>query len=381
MTDVVFVGCWASQVWAFGRLVLCPVAEIGPVSLTFFIRKCRKVTNLFAHNHHSSHPNTCLFLNPAALAKRISTLGLLTAKMERREPQSPAQPHSGADSPQGPDTQKETLVSIPGEPDGQLPPSSLVITGWASFTESDEYYDREPVDGEMVFSHTILLILDPSDGTAYFGRVNIPLRDLSIDQARNSLRRIPDVEVYPPLPTDWSTLERAASGPEHHLKRPRFASYSWAKGTKQAAERFLEEGRTLHLMRQNPHPNVAKLEGCLVSHGRILALLVKRYPIDLDGRVEGKQRKDRKPVDKTACFAAIVSAVKHFHSLGIAHNDINPSNIMLDDEDHPIVADFGGCRPFGEDLVELGTPGWNDGFDPGVSAASNDLIGLRKIGE
>ncbi len=38
-------------------------------------------------------------------------------------------------------------------------------------------------------------------------------------------------------------------------------------------------------------------------------------------------------------------------------------------------------QAFGEDLVELGTPGWNDGFDPGVSAASNDLIGLRKIGE
>ncbi len=301
--------------------------------------------------------------------------------MEHPEPQSPTPPHSGADSPQGPYTQEETPVSAPSEPDGQLPPPSLVIHGWESFTESDEYYDPEPVDGEMVFSHTILLILDPSDGTAYFGCVNIRRRDLSMDQARNSLRKIPDAEVYPSLPADWSTLEMAASGPEYHLKRPRFASYSWAKGTTQTAERFLEEGRTLHLMRQNPHPNVAKLEGCLVSRGRILALLIRRYPIDLDQRVGGKQRKDHKPLDKNACFAAIVSAVKHFHSLGIAHNDINPSNIMLDDEDHPVVVDFGGCRPFGEGLVELGTPGWNEGFDLEVSTARNDLIGLRKIGE
>ena len=190
--------------------------------------------------------------------------------MEHQEPhQSPSSPHSGADGPQSPDTQEEIPLNIPGEPDGQLPPPSLVITGWESFTESDEYYDPEPVDGEMVFSHTILLILDPSDGTAYFGRVNIRRRDLLMDKARNSLRRIPDEEVYPPLPADWSTLELAASGPEHHLKRPRFASYSWSKGTTQTAERFLEEGRTLHLMRQNPHPNVAKLEGCLVSHGRM----------------------------------------------------------------------------------------------------------------
>ena len=30
--------------------------------------------------------------------------------------------------------------------------------------------------------------------------------------------------------------------------------------------------------------------------------------------------------------------------LGIAHNDINPSNILLDDEGHPVLTDLGGVQ-------------------------------------
>jgi serine/threonine protein kinase len=230
----------------------------------------------------------------------------------------------------------------------------------------------------MLFSHTVLLIVDPSTGAAYFGWLQVRKRNLSMEQARNSLRQIPNDEIYPPMPADWSALEMPVSEPEHYVKRPRLASYRWAKGTSQLADRFLKEGRTLHLMRQDPHPNVAKLEGCLVGGGRILGLVLTRYPTTLQHRV---QIQDGNPLDRVSCFRGIVAGVRHFHSLGIAHNDVNPNNIMLDEGDRPVIVDFGGCMPFGEKLTESGTPGWNEGFDEDVSRANNDRIGLTKVGE
>ncbi len=290
-------------------------------------------------------------------------------------------------SPPGSKTAKELPSDTSSKPDDQLPsdtpvdpadqlPPADLITSWKSFTEADEYY--KPENGKMIFLHTILLFLDPDSGTAYFGRVDTIIRELSMEQARASLRRVPDHEIYPPLPADWAGLEIAAAGPEHYIKRPRFSSCSWSKGTEVTAERFLEEGKMLHLMRQHPHENILKLEGCLVKNGRLQALLVKRYPTDLGDRVEDKKRE---PLDKVACFKGIVAGVRHLLGLGVVHNDINPSNILLDEEDLPVVGDFGGCKRFGERPTERGTPGWNEGFDRTMATAKNDEFGLRKVGE
>lgn len=36
----------------------------------------------------------------------------------------------------------------------------------------------------------------------------------------------------------------------------------------------------------------------------------------------------------------ILAAIKHLHSLGTVHNDINPANIMLDEDDTLNLIDF-----------------------------------------
>ncbi|KAK0887027.1 hypothetical protein LTS16_027040, partial [Friedmanniomyces endolithicus] len=71
-------------------------------------------------------------------------------------------------------------------------------------------------------------------------------------------------------------------------------------------------------------------------------------------------------------------AIDYIHSLGLAHNDLNPSNIALDRNNDPVIIDWGSCKEFGELLLSAGTPGWiEDEFD--VSRKEHDLYALDKI--
>jgi serine/threonine protein kinase len=62
-------------------------------------------------------------------------------------------------------------------------------------------------------------------------------------------------------------------------------------------------------------------------------------------------------LNRAQFVAQLQSAVGYLHSLGLAHNDINPDNIMVKNG-LPILIDFGSCQVFGKHLQSLGTPGW-----------------------
>lgn len=274
----------------------------------------------------------------------------------------------------------ETLPIVPIELDesaavGQEVPASLV-TSWKSFTSITESFKHDEND-ELVFSSTNYILLDESDGTVYYGSLGIPKLQISLDQARRSLKKIPEEEIYPLLPPELSPLALTAITPDQYIKRPKFLSYSWSAGMQVIAARFLEEARTLDLVRRNPHPNVVSFEGCVVRNGRIVGLAMKRYPVTLAQR---RKTEDKKPLDHVACYRGIERGVQHLHSLGIAHNDINPSNVMLDEGDCAVIVDLWACKPFGETLTEAGTPKWNEGFDR-TSTVNNDKIGLKKLRE
>lgn len=74
----------------------------------------------------------------------------------------------------------------------------------------------------------------------------------------------------------------------------------------------------------------------------------------------------------------ITSVVYHLHSLGLAHNDLMPLNIIIDSGNDPIIIDFGSCRPFGSTLITGGTSGWMD-EDFTISAQEHDESALDKI--
>jgi serine/threonine protein kinase len=71
--------------------------------------------------------------------------------------------------------------------------------------------------------------------------------------------------------------------------------------------------------------------------------------------------------------------IRNVHSLKRIHNDFNPNNILITDDDVPVISDFDSSTDPGSDLTRVKrTHGW---FNPDVSKAmeSNDLDALKEL--
>lgn len=91
------------------------------------------------------------------------------------------------------------------------------------------------------------------------------------------------------------------------------------------------------------------------------------------------QKKEKhRVVGNERLYTDVVAAIEHLHSLSLAHDDVNPQNILIASDGRGILADLGSIKPFGERLTERGTPPWNEGFGVDFDA-EHDRIGLRKV--
>lgn len=75
----------------------------------------------------------------------------------------------------------------------------------------------------------------------------------------------------------------------------------------------------------------------------------------------------------------LLAGIKHLHSLGIIHNDITPSNIMIDEDNTLVLIDFDSCRRPGEALGNTKrTYGW---YNPNITTAmeQNDLDAFAEL--
>ncbi|CAG8924062.1 unnamed protein product [Penicillium salamii] len=175
-----------------------------------------------------------------------------------------------------------------------------------------------------------------------------------------------------------------------YVKKPGLISYdliSEGPRPKSIAEDVLKEARIYEFLIMHPHPNIATylLVGCQVSDGAITGLCLEKYPRTLMKEVnpgalmKRALRNTREATeDYSRVLAGIDSGIRHLHSLGLVHNDINPSNIMIDG-DRAIIIDFGSCRKIGESLEDVGrTYEWYDG-EVQQSLPENDLKALEEI--
>lgn len=199
---------------------------------------------------------------------------------------------------------------------------------------------------------------------------------------------IPEAHLSRPFPEHF-TRALDPPPPNSYVKTPFLLVYDRSKPTA-LGDLLLDEATIYEKLMHHPHPNISQYYGCQVKNNRITGLCFAKYHESLMARVNsghhGKRWFDateRPLTDTSLCLEGIKRGLEHLHSLGLVHNDLNPSNIMFpaEDDDTAIIVNFGSCRPIGASMRNVPrTPEW---YDEKVltSLPSNDTDALDEIAE
>ncbi|CAM1509511.1 Fc.00g032500.m01.CDS01 [Cosmosporella sp. VM-42] len=211
-----------------------------------------------------------------------------------------------------------------------------------------------------------------------FGQSTKNKRELSLEEFSAALEYVKDEEIYPEVPKDVAltiapdNLDDASA----FVKRPGLNCYETMKGSDFIPKELLQETLVMEQISKMHHPNVLQYYGCHVRRGRITSIVLERLDQTL---TQYASTPEFGHLDKAKFADALESAVGYLHSLGLAHNDINPDNIMVKDE-MPVLIDFGCCQPVGKRLQSLGTPGWYEEIFY-TSEKKRDTYSLAKLRE
>lgn len=228
----------------------------------------------------------------------------------------------------------------------------------------------------------------------YYGKVHARQADITVPQAVAALTPIADAEIFARLPPAASPdalhlhhdTTSGAHGAALYIKRPRLGNYSVLKEhhvSHLMGEELLEEAHTLEFLSRHPHPNIIKYHGVRSREGYLTGLVLDRHARTVEQYIEQRAG----PINVDTFMDKLQSAVRHLHDLGWAHNDLNPSNILIKDAKEsgvvaPVVIDFGSARSIGERLgTSRATHGWYDGLIENytTSRAEHDTFALGKI--
>lgn len=236
--------------------------------------------------------------------------------------------------------------------------------------ESSEAFVEE--DGDLVFSHT-KIILRRQD-RYFYATTNRRLQPSAIELDGLELLEIPVHSVWPKFHPEF-TLAPEPIPPDCYVKQPSLLHYGDTTASLNLGDQLLNEAGVCEILRKHPHRNIAQYLGCIVDGGRIKGLCFLKYSMTLLERLKLGH------LDKASCYGGIESGILHLHKLGLVHNDLKPSNIMIDRDDNPVIIDFDSCKPEGDMLgLKGGSEGW---AAEGVAIAKpeNDLYSLKKIHE
>ncbi|KAF2757382.1 hypothetical protein EJ05DRAFT_476650 [Pseudovirgaria hyperparasitica] len=225
-----------------------------------------------------------------------------------------------------------------------------------------------------LFKRTLFTYIDTNERAWAGEALEIRKFDLTDADLRKNLREVPDHDAFPKMDQGVTLLPQHADITKLFLKRPQIHCLLREFGGSIVPQMFREEVQVLEFLAQHPHPNIVPYHGCVVKRGYITGIALTRYQKILDHRFHD----DASGLDLDRFERKCQDAIKHIHALGLAHNDLNPSNIALDSNDDPILIDWGSCKEFGGSLLSAGTPGWiDDDFD--ISRKEHDLSALDKI--
>jgi serine/threonine protein kinase len=238
---------------------------------------------------------------------------------------------------------------------------------------------EEPIFTIVIFSHNDQTYIARFDDRCAF-KTDINLGELE------DVVRLDKTEFQPQYPEHFTVAKLTN---KLYVKRPNLLSYHPINdiNKKRIAHEVLQEVKVCEKLRLHLHPNIAEYIGCEVTDGRISGICFKQYTQSLQQRLNSGHLNKRE-FARNSCLDAgwctsilegIKNGLNYLHALGLVHNDITPSNIMLDEHDTPIIIDFGSCRAMGESLEDVGrTYEWHDD-EVQTTSPSNDLDALAEM--
>ena len=255
------------------------------------------------------------------------------------------------------------------------------ITRFADMAFIAERFDPKTDE----FLYTTFAVIEEDD-SVYFGQVSKPKLQITLDEFTTALVRVPDAEIYPVFSPDGELTAAPDNdkplSSDLYLKRTRLFSYGEYKEQDCVdiiPALVLEEAQMLEKLSDHPHPGIIRYHGCRVQRGVITGLVLDKHVGDLKTYLVHKKGP---PLEKGAFMEALGSAIAHLHALGLAHNDVNPRNILVNSSGLPVLADFDSCRPVAEKLTfSRGTKGWIDETESyTTSETRHDIYGMEKVG-
>ncbi|OJD11416.1 hypothetical protein AJ78_07811 [Emergomyces pasteurianus Ep9510] len=249
------------------------------------------------------------------------------------------------------------------------------ITAWEDLT-----FFHEEVDETGEFQHSTFAVVVDEDDTAWFGKLNLPKHNIAFPQLTSALAPISGSDIFPLYNLKLTQAQDSLSQ-NSYIKRSNLSLYDIFQEynvLNLIPKDLLEEAQAMEKISKHSHPNIINYHGCRVRHGCITGLVLDRHLNTLTDYLKNKVGF----IDKEPFMQALKSAIYHLHSLGWAHNDLNPGNILVDEDSMPVLIDFGSAREIGAKLgTSRGTKGWIDREmkDYHTSDKHHDLFALEKI--
>lgn len=236
--------------------------------------------------------------------------------------------------------------------------------------EKGEVFIEE--NGDWAFDHTNVILRGPYDEYFYAKTDQRIFRSPKVDIHGLDIIRIPADHIWPVADPKFTRAPDPLPA-DSYYKRASLLNYGNTPNNIDYSHQILTEVEACEILKMYPHPNIAQYLGCVVKGGRIIGLGFSKYTVTLSQMLE-----DGTPFDRSHCLRGIEAGLTHMHKLGLVHNDLNPSNIMMDGGDFVII-DFDSCQREGEKLVlKEGSDEWTlDGEN--YARRDNDLYSLSKI--
>lgn len=240
--------------------------------------------------------------------------------------------------------------------DAARAPANTSLATRLEVLDTEEAYEED--GGEYKFAGTLVVYRDGRDVYHATSKARGTASSELTMQLVTSKIPIPTVACRPRFPLT-STRAPDPLPFNIYVKQPSLISYDRVlKGDlpNSISDGLLVEAQVYELLRQNPHPNLARYLGCRTLGDDIDGLCLPRYGTTLMQAANPRSFMKRKLSatrqglglgDYGHMLDAIESGLKHMHSLGLVHNDVNPRNIMRDGDDWVLI-DFGSCRRMGE---------------------------------